>query len=70
MLLSLRVHVKVMQNPTQTPSLQKRMISYMQTGQFSPSKADIKSAPQSAMLNAYKIFFGWGAIMIVTVMFV
>jgi hypothetical protein len=54
----MQVHVvKVMQNPTKTPSLQKRMISYMQTGQFSPSNADIKGAPQLPVLNAKRPFF-------------
>ena len=58
--------MKVMQNLTQTPSLQKGMINYMQTGQFSPSKADMKGTIPPGVLNAYRPFF---FVMIVTFMF-
>jgi hypothetical protein len=48
--------VNVMQKLSRTPALQKRMISYMQTGQSSPSKADIKGAPHLPVLNANRPF--------------
>jgi len=41
------------------------MINYAQTGQFSPSKVNIKGTPPPAVLNVYRLFF-----MIVTVMFI
>jgi hypothetical protein len=42
---------------------------YMQTGQLSPSKADIKGAPQLPVLNANRPFFFFG-VTIPTVMFI
>ena len=49
--------MNVMQKLSGTPSLQKRVISYIQTGQFSPSKAVIEGTPQLPVLNANRPFF-------------
>jgi len=54
-----------MQKLPRTPALQKGMISYVHTGQFSPSKSDMKGAPQLPVLDANTPF----CVTIVTVMF-
>ena len=49
--------VNVMQKLSWTEALQKGMISYLQTGQFSPSKAVIKSRTQLPVLNVNRPLF-------------
>ena len=46
-----------MQKLSWTEALQKGMISYIQTGQFSPSKAVIKSRTQLPVLNVNRPLF-------------